>query len=443
MENKEKNYLFLILLHVIIGVGVFLLPSISKLYGLLIFGGSVFFIVKNRNKGNEVLLASAYVVGSEVFLRMTEGNPNHEFSKYSLIIFILLGMFYSGFSRNAVPYWIFLFTLLPGIFIATQELSLQSESIRKSIFFNISGPVSLGITSIYCYNRRISINQVNRVLLYLGLPVISCTVYLFFYTSYNIKVNLTGTGSNVDLSGGFGPNQVATILGIGMFVFFSRFLLLSKNYFFIAINLTLTFLIGYRGLLTFSRGGMITSFVMIIFLLLIVYRYSKKESRLKIIKSLSILTLIFSLLWGFTQSQTDGLIGKRYANQDALGRTKKTNLTGREDIAAGEIQMFLDNPIWGVGVAKGTEIRSAKAGYLLASHDELTRMLAEHGLFGILGLLLLIITPIILYVDNKQHIYIFCFMIFWFLTINHAAMRTASPSFIYALALLKVKFDHE
>jgi hypothetical protein len=443
MENKEKNYLFLILLHVLIGVVIFLVPFVSKVYGLLIFGASIFFIVSNRNKNNEVLLAAAYVVGSEVFLRMTEGNPNHEFSKYSVIVFILLGMFYSGFSKNAVPYWVFLITLLPGVFIATQELSLQSESIRKSIFFNISGPVCLGIASIYCYNRKITMEQMNRILLYMALPIISCTIYLFFYSTYNVKINLTGTGSNTDLSGGFGPNQVATVLGIGMFVFFSRFLFFSKNYFYVAINLFITFLIGYRGLLTFSRGGMITGLVMIVALLVVIYRYSKKERRLSIIKSVSLLAIIFSLLWGLTQSQTGGLIGKRYANQDALGRTKKSNLTGREDLAAGEIQMFIDNPVWGVGVAKGTEIRSEKAGYLVASHDELTRMLAEHGLFGIFGLLLLIITPIILYADNKQHIYMFCFLIFWFLTINHAAMRTASPSFIYALALLKVKISHE
>ena len=67
-------------------------------------------------------------------------------------------------------------------------------------------------------------------------------------------------------------------------------------------------------------------------------------------------------------------------------------------------------------------------------------MLAEHGSLGIICLLILFITPIILYLDNKEHIYMFCFLTFWLLTINHAAMRTAAPAFIYALTLLKVKF---
>jgi len=38
---------------------------------------------------------------------------------------------------------------------------------------------------------------------------------------------------------------------------------------------------------------------------------------------------------------------------------------------------------------------------------------------------------------------VFCFLAFWLLTINHAAMRTAAPSFVYALSLLKVKFNEE
>ena len=70
-------------------------------------------------------------------------------------------------------------------------------------------------------------------------------------------------------------------------------------------------------------------------------------------------------------------------------------------------------------------------------------MLAEHGALGISMLLILFFTPIILYLDNKQHIYMFCFLFFWLLTINHAAMRTAAPSFIYALTLLKVRFEDE
>ena len=45
----------------------------------------------------------------------------------------------------------------------------------------------------------------------------------------------------------------------------------------------------------------------------------------------------------------------------------------------------MKNPIFGVGVGKGTEIREVETGIDVLSHDEITRMLAEHGSLGILG----------------------------------------------------------
>ncbi|WP_255166371.1 hypothetical protein [Flavobacterium sp. J49] len=70
-------------------------------------------------------------------------------------------------------------------------------------------------------------------------------------------------------------------------------------------------------------------------------------------------------------------------------------------------------------------------------------MLAEHGLFGIAGILILLFTPLFLYLKNKENIYLICLFTFWLLTINHTGMRVAAPSFIYALALLRLKKDTE
>ncbi|MES2544058.1 MAG: O-antigen ligase family protein [Bacteroidota bacterium] len=439
MEDKQKKYLFLILIHVVIGFVIYLAPFLSKIYGYLIILGGVYIVIKKRNKNNEVLYAAAYMVGSEVFLRMTEGSPSYEFAKYGIMTFAFLGMFYSGFSKNAVPYWIFLFLLIPSIIIATEVLSTETN-IRKSIAFNISGPVSLAVMSLYTYNKKITLWEINSLLLNIGLPIISCTVYLIFY-SPSIKGLLTSTTSTGQFSGGFGPNQVATVMGLGMFIFFSRIILLSRTKFILSINLFIASYISYRGMITFSRGGMMTGFAMIITLLLYIYYHSKYKGKVKLNYLMITLFVVMSVTWFYTSYQTDGLIDKRYANKDALGRIKKDKFTGRANLAEGEFNMFLENPIFGVGVSKGTEIRSEQmeSTSRFASHDEITRMLAEHGSLGVLGLMILIFTPLILYINNKQHLYLFPFLVFWFLSINHAGMRTAAPSFIYALVLLKVK----
>jgi hypothetical protein len=441
MQTKEKNYFFLIALHVFLGGLIYLIPALAKIYGFIILGLSAYYIFKTKNKNNEVLFAAAYIVGSEVFLRMTGGNLNYEFAKYSISVLMFIGMLYSGFSKNAISYWIVLIALIPGIIIGTQTLNPEHINVRNTIMFNVSGPISLGVCSLYCYFRPITFKQLSNLLLVMGLPIVSTVVYLVFYTP-NLNF-LDSTGSNFGTSGGFGPNQVATALGLGMFIFFSRTILESRSKLFLAINFGLFALITYRGLITFSRGGMITGFVMIFALLGVIFWNSKKRGRGKLIYLAPFLIGAFILVWGYTELKTGGLISKRYANQDAIGRSKVSNFTGREVIAAEEIGAFLENPVWGIGAGKATEYRFEKVNDLVASHSEITRMLAEHGAFGVLILLLLITTPLLLYLGNKQHIFLLSFLLFWILTINHAAMRIAAPSFIYALSLLKVRFENE
>lgn len=439
MEIKERNYILLVLIHIALGIVVFTFPILSKIYCLLIIIGGFFYVIKNKNKNNEVLIVSAYIVGIEVFLRMTGGNILYEFSKYGVIFFLIVGMYYSGFSKYAVPYWIFLLLLIPGIIVATETLNLGTD-IRKPIAFNISGPVCLGIASLYTYNRKILFSSLNTILLSLSLPVITTTVYLILYTP-SIKDVVTGTSSNFESSGGFGPNQVSTILGIGMFVFFSRLLLESKSKLLFIINLIIAFNISYRGLTTFSRGGMITGLVMIIILIFFLNRRIKYHGKVKLNFLILLMTILLVFVWIYSSNQTGGLIEKRYANQDASGRVKESRFTGREEILENEFQAFLDNPIFGIGVAKGIELRYEQTGDFSASHNEITRMMSEHGTLGIIALLIIFITPMILYLDNAQNIYMFCFLIFWLLTINHAAMRIAAPAFVYSLTLLKVKID--
>jgi len=264
---------------------------------------------------------------------------------------------------------------------------------------------------------------------------------LILYTP-ELKSILTGTGSNLETSGGFGPNQVATLLGIGMFIFFSRLILESRTKLMFVINLIIIFNISYRGLVTFSRGGMITGLLMILILIFFLYKNTKGEGRYKLNILLVLFLLGFAFTWVYTSSQTGGLIDKRYANQDATGKVKESQFTGREEILDSEIDAFLDSPVFGIGVAKGLEIREEKTGgEIITSHNEVSRTFAEHGTLGIMALLIVFLTPIFLYLDNKQNIYMFCFLVFWLLTINHAAMRIAAPAFVYSLSLLKVYMD--
>ena len=436
MIISDKKYLYAIGFHIFLGVAIFFVKDISKLYALIIFLFGFGYVIVNKNKNDEALYICSYVVGSEIIIRMTDGYLFYESAKYFIVLLLIIGLIYKGFSSLPVMYLLFILLLVPGVFYGMYELNYGSN-IQKAISFSISGPVCLGISSLYCYRRPLSLNQLVNLLMFLGLPMISLLTYIIIFNP-SVRDIVTATESNFQTSGGYGPNQVSTILGLAIFIFFALTLFKSKSTFIISINVLLTFLFAFRGLVTFSRGGIYTGVFMILLLLCMVYLNSNAMGKSKIVYIMISAFILTLGIWIFASSQTNGLIEKRYANQDARGRVKESRLTGRETLIASEFDMFFKNPIMGVGVGKNQQYRQKETGINAASHNEISRMLAEHGLFGVTCLLILIMVPLLLYFNNKQHMFLFSFFLFWLLTINHAAMRLAAPAFVYALSLLKI-----
>ena len=436
MKKEEVVYLYLLALHAFLGFVLFLFPFFSKVYGIAILVFGIYFIIQSKNKQNEALLMAAYAVSAEIMLRMTGGTFVNEYGKYLVMLFLFLGMLFSGFSRNALVYWLFLFFLVPSVVLSTVTLDITTD-VKKAIVFNMSGPVCLGISAIYCYKRELTFQRLLGVVTAFSLPLLCLVTYLYFYTP-NIQDVVTGTQSNFETSGGFGPNQVSTILGLGIFIFFVQLMLNSSNGILQIINGGLVLFFAYRGLITFSRGGIYTGVAMILLLLAILYFQANFQTKPKIAGIIVLSFLATLAVWSYSSIKTNGLLDKRYANQDAAGREKKSQLSGREILIESELKMFYENPILGVGVGKNKELRKSQTGIDLATHNEITRMLAEHGTLGIVGLLILLITPLYLFAVDRQNILALSFFVFWLLTINHAAMRLSAPAFIYALSLLKV-----
>ncbi len=398
----------------------------------------MYYIVIKKDKGLYVLLAGAYITGAEVFFRMTKAFIFYETGKYAVILFSLIGIFYLGFKRNAYPYILYFLLLLPGVLVSFEIISFDMD-FRRSVLFNLSGPFCLSIAAIYCYNRKLKFRDFLKVLDYIVYPIISMTVYIILYKPNLLEV-LTSTASNFGLSGGYGPNQVATVLGLGVFILLTRFVIPYKNS---VVQITMMFfmaLMAYRALLTFSRGGVLVSIVMCAVFIVVFYFSTNLKTKAKISLKMVAIVGITIAIWAFTLFQTGGLIGNRYANQDALGREKEGITTGRVELLNIEIDAFKRNPVFGVGAGQVKTYFYEEEGIVSASHNEISRMLAEHGLFGILALLVLILAPIFTKMNGLKNIYFYPFLIFWGLTIAHSSMRIAAPAFIYALCLLNLDY---
>ncbi|WP_245828733.1 O-antigen ligase family protein [Salegentibacter holothuriorum] len=398
----------------------------------------LFLTIVNDNKNNEALMGAAYIAGGEVFFRQTDAMFFYETGKYMVIVFLLIGMFFKGTSSRTAPYWTYLLILIPGIVMASITMSYEAE-IRKLVAFNLSGPVALGVTAIYCYYKKIREKDFQAVISLLLMPLIAHMFYLYLYTPNMIDVGIN-LQANYVATGGYGPNQISTVFGFGAVLLAMR-LFIVKHKLINLIDLVLLGMMGYRALITFSRGGVFTAIICVTAFL--VFLYYKKGAREKNRLNFKILLLGSAglIIWLFSLAQTGGLLGNRYTNRNAAGQLKKDITTGRAELVETELQAFINHPVTGIGVGKGYEYRLENQGISIATHNEISRMLSEHGLLGLVAILILILVPIIFWTKFKNNYYFLAFLAFWFLTINHSAMRIALPGFVYGLALLYIVDD--
>jgi len=134
------------------------------------------------------------------------------------------------------------------------------------------------------------------------------------------------------------------------------------------------------------------------------------------------------------------MLDNRYADKNSHGIRKKDVTTGRVVLIESQFNNFYAHPFFGIGVGSGKYNRIENNLGTYASHNEIGRLLSEHGLLGLIALIILLITPFssILNQGLYEKSFLWAFYLFWFLTINHSAMRIAFPGFIYGLSLVKI-----
>ncbi len=433
---KNNNHLFLFGIHAFLAFLFVLSSTIAYIFGILILAGGLFYIINQRNRNDEAALLAGYMVGLEVVLRIAKASLSYEMGKYAVIIFLLTGLFVET-KKTYLPrqFLLFIILLLPALTIIDYDSFVEG---RKAVLFNLSGPLSLGISALYFYQRSFSQKLVKNLLLSLILPIFTLSIVLFFLTPDFSEVQF-GTTSNSELSGGFGPNQVSTILGLGVFLvglaFISNINLTGLKIVDIGIFLFLIL----RGLLTFSRGGIFTALLALVaaFVVKLFYNNNKKVLTQVIVGTIVIAIAGF-FVWSYTNKLTGGVLEMRYAGR-SINDPNKVNFTaGRLELIALEMEAFTENPVLGVGVGMGKSFRVQHGGRDLAAHTEYTRLLGEHGIYGLIALLIILLSPLFYFfkVNAENKFFIIGFIIVSLLTMFHAAMRLAMPGFVYGISFI-------
>jgi len=415
----------LLFFHLALGLLFSYNTSYTYYWGVLILVIGLGDIVVNRNSHDRAAMWAAYWVGMEVFLRMVETNLLWESGKYGTIILLMTGFLMEEKSHKTPKYFVyFIVLLIPSILVINFP---NNQMAREEVAFNLSGPICLALSSIYFFERGIMVNKLFDILKFIILPVLSMSVYLALVTP-DLSQIIFSTESNYETSGGFGPNQVSTVLGIailivGVFIYYRKPLTGM-----IMLDAGLLAYLLFRGLITFSKGGILTAGLALLALVVMNYIIAKRTAvKLNPIVFLVILACISIYIWNATNESTQQMLSYRYSGIHPITLEREDVTSGRLVLLENEIRLFVEHPILGIGPGM-TRVYTA-------THSEFTRLLAEHGVFGLVALFLMIAMPNIhiFQIRKEARPLYFAIFVIVLMTLLHSAMRLAIPAFLYGL----------
>ena len=450
MKSLNVNKITLVLLHGALGIVAAYSPLLLSVWIYVFFFYSIDRIVRYRNSDGWALYAAAYIVGMEIVFRLSNAYVFSEFGKYGSCTLLLLGMIIEKEKHQVwrAPLMYFIL-LMPSIIMMTGDIS----DIRINLSYNLSGPLTLAISTIYCYRRRITMPNLMRMFLFIlfGLTVAVVIIVVRMPNLTKMGFNLS---SNRMTSGGYGPNQVATALGLGFLLVGLAWVMRAKLTENPIFDRMLGFVMLSYAVLTFARGGVITA---ILSLGLGVYVFSVASGNIKqffrVLQILVVALLVGTVLWVYLDSITHNFLAERYeksvkkrvdtrTNEESQeGEGINADLSGREFIVAADFKIFARYPILGVGPGMARDYRQEYLENKIAAHTELTRLLAEHGLYGLAAGLLIIFMPFMFYKYCKtpeQKALLVTFVVFSISTTMHSAMRLSAPGFTYGIAFLNI-----
>ncbi|MCO5185314.1 MAG: O-antigen ligase family protein [Anaerolineae bacterium] len=414
-----------VLLSVMLGIILGQSEIIATGHTLLVFGLGLLWLVRDENS-SRVIYVVAYIVGAELLWRSTGSAVFWEFSKYAATLLLLLSLLKeTRLLRTSKAPIIYFVLLLPSI-------ALLPGFDRDAISFNLSGPLLLAVAVMYFGNQVLSERQLRRLLLALILPIISFAALAMFLTiSADVLTFGSQSVSGRVTSAGFGPNQASSILGLGMFIAFVVALLETKSSFLRVLFFMLAIWLAVQAALTFSRGGIWAGAGALAVGTL--YWARDRRTRTLLFAGILVTSIIaYFVAVPFLDSLTQGFLITRFQDAD---------LTGRDLIIQADLFAFRQNLLFGVGPGQSEQWHSLTFRASNA-HTEYTRLLAEHGLFGLGSLLILLGTAsfrgLRSYPSRAGKAVVLAMTVWALLHMVHAGMRVAAPGFMFGLAAVIV-----
>jgi len=415
--------------HVVLGLVASQVTMVANIHGALTAIVAV-VVAFTSPRIDRILAVAAYCALCDVFWRMTKSVMPWEASKY-LSLLVLLVAFFRFVKRphNIQMPALFLALLAPGCAIGI--VLLGPAVARDQISLNVAGPVLLGVGVIVMRQLIGTERELTFIFWAMLGPIAAVATIATRSTLTSDSLKFTST-SNFQTSGGFGPNQVSTVLGLGALicVLLSMIRVTTKL---LAVQIGLGVWFAAQATLTFSRGGLYSAGAGVIAIVLVAL--ATKGARTRVIAGVIIGLLVAVALFPSLNDFTGDAIGARF---------EKSGTSGRDSIANADFDLFVQSPLFGVGVgvAKTERANTATAYEVEAkAHTEWTRLLAEHGILGFVAGVLIIVMAVqgIRRSTTRWNRMVAASCALWsVVTMAHSATAVASICFVFTLSQVRL-----
>jgi hypothetical protein len=335
------------------------------------------------------LCVMAYLPSAEIVWRQTKAPVPYQLSPYAITAaaILLVVTSYTQLTRPGRTAIYYFLLLVPSTVLTVSQ---AGPDARELIAFALAGPLALAALIVLFSQVEIEpwlFRRLMWIMIISGIgPLMAALASIDDYIAANGKL-VFDEQSNFVTSGGFGPVQVSSMMGLTVLTCVIAFLAERD----IGAKILATLLgIGATVLcfLTFSRGGMTATAIALAALALSQARDPRQRSRV-------IIVVIFVFLFGWyviiprVNDYTQGAFDKRFSDRK----------TGRTELASNDIEVFKEHPVFGVGPGMTKynripydvcQLRSDRCSKEGSSHTEFTRMLGEHGVAGLIAIGLLI-----------------------------------------------------
>jgi hypothetical protein len=417
--EPDSLWLLFVMAHVPLGPLMYSASALAFVHQTIVFTLGFWWALSGQRL-ERTAVVGAYITGSEVLWRMTNDRLYWEFSKYAVIVLFTVALLKKQGLRSLILPALCFALLLPSVPLTLRD-NEHLWRARQEIVFNLAGPLALAISARFFCFVRLTPALMRRLLLALVAPALGVAAVASYAIMTASHIEFT-TESNFATSGGFGPNQVSAILGLGGLAALWCLLEREAGWHLRLVLFGAMVWLGTQSALTFSRGGLLAAVMAA--MIGLVFTARDRQTRLRLVFAGTMTILMASyVVWPRLVEFTGGKIATRF---------EETDLSARDRLFEDDLETWRQHQILGVGPGR-SRFQHAQ---VRATHTEFSRLLSEHGLFGATWLLLqgfFVLYNVKRAASNRDRSLTATAMVWSLLFMANSAMRLVAPAFMFGL----------